>query len=544
MHRETLPIDQLGAWIRLNNVKFNGVKITALQGNRGSGLVTTAERSTDNPLLMTVPNDLVLSLETVWVYAKSDKHLRQVLEATGDYSRTARGAILIFLLLQVTNGTTGRTIGVSNPFREYVKFLPLTVPLPTFWTESEREIITGTSLEAALSAKLNSLEREFALLKEKTSSIDWCQKCWWDADSGTLMFHDWKIVDAMYRSRALDLPGTGYAMVPCIDMANHASGDSTNALYETDSDRNAILVLREGKDLAPDEEVVITYGEEKGACEMLFSYGFIEETIKSAQELFLDLDIPDDDPLKLAKKAVAQSAPGFRLFLHGDCTHWESSFIWLLCVNEEDGLDFKILQNNDGERELQASWKKEEITDMSNLATLLKLEPLWDVFELRAISQLQSRVEQQLLRLEGSKNSVDGPLIIGEIDDDVRENAMRLRDLEEGLLLHAYGDFETKKSQLLESAAVQQYLGTTMADTPGLSEVDFSFSTAENMIGRQFPRIFRSIDKYKFDTGLALRKPQIIQSSVGDSSKEATKVSKAMFRRTSHEAEERLEMLD
>lgn len=344
----------------------------------------------------------------------------------------------------MTNGTTGRTIGVSNPFREYVKFLPLTVPLPTFWTESEREIITGTSLEAALSAKLNSLEREFALLKEKTSSIDWCQKCWWDADSGTLMFHDWKIVDAMYRSRALDLPGTGYAMVPCIDMANHASGDSTNALYETDSDRNAILVLREGKDLAPDDEVVITYGEEKGACEMLFSYGFIEETIKSAQELFLDLDIPDDDPLKLAKKAVAQSAPGFRLFLHGDCTDWESSFIWLLCVNEEDGLDFKILQNNDGERELQASWKKEEITDMSNLATLLKLEPLWDVFELRAISQLQSRVEQQLLRLEGSKNSVDGPLIIGEIDDDVRENAMRLRDLEEGLLLHAYGDFETK----------------------------------------------------------------------------------------------------
>lgn len=87
MHRETLPIDQLGAWIRLNNVKFNGVKITALQGNRGSGLVTTAERSTDNPLLMTVPNDLVLSFETVWVYAKSDKHLRQVLEATGDYSK-------------------------------------------------------------------------------------------------------------------------------------------------------------------------------------------------------------------------------------------------------------------------------------------------------------------------------------------------------------------------------------------------------------------------------------------------------------------------
>ena len=344
----------------------------------------------------------------------------------------------------MTHSATERTIGVSNPFSEYVKFLPARVPLPTFWTESEREMITGTSLEAALSAKLDSLNREFAFLQERTSSIDWCQKCWWDADSGTLTFHDWKTVDAMYRSRALDLPGTGHSMVPCIDMANHASGDSTNSLYETNSDSNAILILGEGKELASTDEVTITYGDGKGACEMLFSYGFIEKTVKSAQELFLDLEIPDDDPLKLAKKAVAESAPGFRLFLHGDFTDWESSYVWLLCVNEEDGLDFKILQRNDGERELQASWKKEEITDMSNLVTLLKLEPMWEVFELRAIATLQSRVENQLLRLEGSKNSIDGLLMGGQIDCDIGENAMQLRELEEALLLHAYGDFETK----------------------------------------------------------------------------------------------------
>ena len=124
-------------------------------------------------------------------------------------------------------------------------------------------------------------------------------------------------------------------MVPCIDMANHASGDSTRALYETDGDGNAILVLREGKKLAPNDEVTITYGDEKGACEMLFSYGFIESTVTSARELFLDLDIPDDDPLKLAKETVATAAPGFRLFLHGDSTDWESDWVWLPCVNEE-----------------------------------------------------------------------------------------------------------------------------------------------------------------------------------------------------------------
>lgn len=89
MYRETLPIDKLGAWAQLNNVEINGVSVITLQGNRGSGLVATAEISINNPLLMTIPNDLVLSLENVWLYAKSDKHLRQTLEATGDYSRVS-----------------------------------------------------------------------------------------------------------------------------------------------------------------------------------------------------------------------------------------------------------------------------------------------------------------------------------------------------------------------------------------------------------------------------------------------------------------------
>ena len=88
MHRETLPINQLAAWTRLYNVEFNGVTITTVQGNRGSSLVTTAA-SADDPLLMTVPSEFILSLDNVWIYAKSDRYLRQVLEATGDYSRVS-----------------------------------------------------------------------------------------------------------------------------------------------------------------------------------------------------------------------------------------------------------------------------------------------------------------------------------------------------------------------------------------------------------------------------------------------------------------------
>jgi hypothetical protein len=85
---------------------------------------------------------------------------------------------------------------------------------------------------------------------------------WWndsEEETGKLTFEDWKQVDAMYRSRALDLPSTGHAMVPCVDMANHASGDAAVALYETDKKGNAVLQLRWGKRMYPGDEVTITY---------------------------------------------------------------------------------------------------------------------------------------------------------------------------------------------------------------------------------------------------------------------------------------------
>lgn len=346
--------------------------------------------------------------------------------------------------MQLTNSATQGRVGVLNPFCEYMKFIPRHIPLPTFWSDEERLLLVGTSLEAALESKIKSLDREFTMLQDKTSSIPFCQRSWWDAETGLLTFDDWKQVDAMYRSRALDLPGTGHAVVPCIDMANHASGDDTSALYDTDANGNAILVLRDGRTVTADEEVTITYGDDKGACEMLFSYGFIEANMTSARELFLDLDIPDDDPLKLAKKSVSKSAPGFRLFLQDSSIGWEGSFIWLIVINEEDGLDFQLLRDSNGTRELQVSWKDEALPDISKLESLVRNEPLWDVLNLRAISTLQERVEVQLLRFEESKDYVQELLNNGVIEQTVRDSATRLRGLEETLMLHAYAEFESK----------------------------------------------------------------------------------------------------
>lgn len=48
-------------------------------------------------------------------------------------------------------------------------------------------------------------------------------------------------------------------MVPCVDMANHASGDRTVAVYEVDGEGRAILLVREGVSVDEGGEVTITY---------------------------------------------------------------------------------------------------------------------------------------------------------------------------------------------------------------------------------------------------------------------------------------------
>ncbi|KAL8754864.1 MAG: hypothetical protein Q9184_004983 [Pyrenodesmia sp. 2 TL-2023] len=476
MRREYLPSSALQTWADLNGIHLHGIKVGQTSSRRGLGVIITTESVKGPATVMIVPSHLILSLENVWIYAKSDPHLRDVLAAVGEYSQTARGAILIFLLMQITHSALAGSdnIGVSNPLTEYVKFLPAKVPLPTFWSDEERALAVGTSLEAALDSKLKSLDREFTHLHDSTASIGWCQKHWWDVGSTALSLDDWKQVDAMYRSRALDLPGTGHAMVPYVDMANHASGDDTTALYDTDTDGNAILALREGKTLKPGDEVSITYGDDKGACEMLFSYGFIEGTMTSAGELFLDLDIPDDDPLKLAKKAVSKAAPGFKLFLKENSIRWEGDFIWLVCVNEEDGLDFRLLQTIDGEKELKIYWKEEELLDISKLRSFLQEERSWNVFQLRAIATLQGRVEQQLLALERSRDSIDALELEADYITSSCRVIIRLRELEEKLMLQAYEEFEEKKSELLKSTVVQEYLGGGATDKDGSPEDDFS----------------------------------------------------------------------
>ena len=300
--------------------------------------------------------------------------------------------------------------------------------------------MAGTTLQPAVRAKLNSLLREFEGVRTATEGIGWCAKYWWDEDNGLVTFDDWLRIDAMYRSRALEFPNVGDAMVPGIDMANHASGDATAALYDTDESGNAVLVLRDGKKVEQGREVTITYGDDKGACEYLFSYGFIEDTMTSARTMLLDLNIPDDDPLRPAKLYVNSSAPGFRLFDKHGHTEWGSDFVWLVVVNEEDGLDFKVKQTIEGKKEIQSFWKEKELNDTLKLRGYLEEDPLWEVFQLRAVVLMQNRVDEQIETLR----ALGDPERTVSVRKGPWELAAQLRALEFDMLRKAATSLESE----------------------------------------------------------------------------------------------------
>jgi len=353
----------------------------------------------------------------------------------------------------------------ANWSDSYIKFLP-EVPLPTFWWGQGQELFTGTTLQPAVDAKLKRLKTEFDRLQTLTRNVAWCAKYWWDEDEGLITFNDWMQVDALYRSRALEFPGIGDVMVPCIDMANHAADDETAALYETNSRGDALLLLQDGKNISRGDEVTITYGDKKGACEITFSYGFLDDSTKSAKELFLDLQVPEDDPLGQAKAHVSSAAPGARIFDQGDGADWESDFVWLLCVNEEDGLGFHVLQTTDGGRELKTTWKGEELDDTSNLRELLEMDPMWDVFHLRAVTLIQARVEEQIQQLQQGQDFQTERLRKGQL-----VLAMKLRALELELLRRAHATLESQAMALTETDTVREYLSNFVND---VMENDFT----------------------------------------------------------------------
>ncbi|KAK4104130.1 SET domain-containing protein [Parathielavia hyrcaniae] len=428
----TLPIEDLPAWAHLNDVTFHTVEVTDTEG-KGYGVLCprdleATEGAPDIPPLLTVPHDLVLNAAAVDEYAKEDKNFRHLLDAVGH--RGTRADVLLFLLVQAALASRPGhpPVGVSNPWREYLQFLPESVSVPTLWTDHERPLLRGTSLEAAVDAKISALDAEFGLIQEKSSDLDsWSDILWHD---GSVSFTDWIRLDALYRSRCLELPRSGESMVPCIDMLNHAGTPS--AYYEESPRDEVILLLRPGVSISNGEEVTISYGDNKSAAEMLFNYGFIDPQ-SAADSLVLPLTPFPDDPLAKAKLIAFGQAPQIHVARDQDgAIRWGSEFVYLMCVNEEDGLAFRVLQDTDGGRQLRVFWQEEDVTDRTGgFEELIRTHPLFAVFKLRVVTVVQETIQTQLERLR-STAPPDNPSSLQR--EDCFRMALLLRQIETNIL--------------------------------------------------------------------------------------------------------------
>ncbi|KAI1649069.1 SET domain-containing protein [Daldinia loculata] len=479
MRRGHFSLNDLPAWSTLNCVNFLDVAVANIDG-RGNGLIAKKDlinpESDSEPLtLLTIPKELILSAEGVEEYAKENKNFRQLLDTAGRQS--ARGDILLFLLYQLVLSSPDYQggLGPSTPWTQYLSLLPSHVPTPTTWTELELSCLKGTSLESAVAAKLTVLTKEFDDLRENLAALSHWNEILSIDESITI--RDWILLDALYRSRSLGLPKSGESMVPCLDLVNHSS--RANAYFDENSEGEVVLYLRKGCVAPVGSEITIDYGQEKSPAEMLFSYGFIDPN-SAARSITLLLEPLEDDPLAIPKLHAFGTPPKLKLEEdESGVPHWTAPFVYLMCLNEEDGLRFRVLQETDGSRHLKVFWQDIDITDVSNtMKDLIRDHELHQIFELRAVTVIMGIIQQQLEQLISTQN---GDSVVELASTEVYQAISQLRSLETSILQKSIQVLDEQRDQLLRDDTVVQYLTMMGSDQndPGTDaaadeEEDFS----------------------------------------------------------------------
>lgn len=102
MRHASIPIEGLQPWAQLNDVPLHGIQISSNiiaddGASKGGGLLSTTNHSSED-VLLSISQDLILSKESVLQCAKTDRHLRQLLEAMEDFIQVGLTKVSFSLL--------------------------------------------------------------------------------------------------------------------------------------------------------------------------------------------------------------------------------------------------------------------------------------------------------------------------------------------------------------------------------------------------------------------------------------------------------------
>ncbi|KAK9389693.1 hypothetical protein V1515DRAFT_283581 [Lipomyces mesembrius] len=491
------------SWAQLQDIDVHdSIQINSTP-NAGLGIYYTgtdtlvtfedAEPST----LMSVPRNVILTAENVRTFALSyGTTLRPLLRIREDDERVSeRATILRFLLFSLHEFAAPKLKKIakeSNCYAAYLDFMPSPIlqqrddprslltslslsnlpPPPIFWTPGQISKAAGTSLYYPLSAKLRLLSSEFEKFasqwREVFGKVDGAGEKDVEISFEEYVRADWLVVSRVMELPIGDEPGLG--VVPLIDFANHSTSLHVNARYEITDD--AVKLVSLPGQVAPEDEVLISYGPNKGTSEILFTYGFLIDSEDAGCES-VKMRVRDGGVLQL----VYGRPPVAEFDVREGEVKWECEFLWLLCVTEEDEFEVSVAQKVEGPPDVDISIRGQTLSGVRGQAAVEAIkeaygsdEKMKDVLELRRVLILEKWVSgwvEDLARVE-VRECVEADEHIAELEDERKgswkENdpvdgiIQTLRQREERVYLLVLQALEKRKEDLVESDTVLAYL--------------------------------------------------------------------------------------
>lgn len=320
-------------------IKSASTKCRVAQSEFGKGLFVDLQSAQDDPVVLSVDDELIITARRVRQYAKDKEHsfLDKLLQVDDQGSpidpqklpeRKVIFRFLLYQMLLVRRGTP------DVKFSQWLVSLPKLkdMNLPFTWTQDDVIRLEPTSIYGATRAKMVVMDRNYNGFFSHSSISQDIRNFVAEGPSDKkvkvdhiITYNDWLLMESWISSRCLEIPkskndtqqqcGPGVdsnsdipdleleddvpelemALVPFVDFANHSK--NSTAVFEKVGDKVA-LILKDA--IAPPDfsaekvEVTINYGPDKGSSEFLFNYGFIPADHGNSKSLSVHYQ-PEDD---------------------------------------------------------------------------------------------------------------------------------------------------------------------------------------------------------------------------------------------------------
>jgi hypothetical protein len=177
----------------------------------------------------------------------------------------------------------------NDPDSKYYQILPKELNSPLMWSKEsiEYQLLETSGMLVQVEQKRKSLEKYFNACFAEL--IDWFP---------SVTFNDFLFADQLVKSRSMELVDGNVVVVPWIDAANHSP--SPNAAWKVTEEGMELFLIKEID--TKTQEVLISYGAEKGNQSLFFGYHFTLNNNPVKQLLFPVVAWEDENPTTITLK--------------------------------------------------------------------------------------------------------------------------------------------------------------------------------------------------------------------------------------------------